>query len=111
MFESGNVLDGFLAVRADLQEIKFKNRDGIRQELGERAIRVRTQLRFARILKNMRQSSRAFGKERKPPAARRFSQLMSSVIQPGEIIPGAPRLDPPGRITPPTMAAPGCSRA
>src|SRR5258708_36568568 len=103
MFESGNVLDGFLAVRADLQEIKFKNRDGIRQELGERAIRVRTQLRFARVLKNMRQSSGDFGKERKSPAARGFSQLMSRVIQPGRVNPGGLWLDPQRGILPPIM--------
>ena len=93
MFESGNVIDGFFPVRADLQEIKFKNGDGIRQEFSERAVRVRTQLRIARILKNMRQSAGDFREQRISPAARGFGQLMRSVVKANEIIPGGLGLD------------------
>ena len=93
MLESSDVLDSFFPVRADLQEIEFKNRDGVRKKLGEGAVGVRAQLRFSRILKNVRQSSGDFRKEWISPAARGFGQLMSSIVQPDEIIPGRLRLD------------------
>src|SRR5260370_11851724 len=93
MVERGNIVDGFFSVCSELQEVKFKNRDGIRQELSERAIGVGTQLRFSGVLENMRQSARDFREERISPAARGFGQLMRGIVKPDEVIPRGLGLD------------------
>src|SRR5580693_5278142 len=69
VLERSNVIGGFVAVRIDLQQIKFEDGDRVRQEFGERAVSVGTQLRFAGVLKNVRQPAGDIGKEWKAPAA------------------------------------------
>ena len=86
MLERRDVFGGFLAVRTDLQQVKFENGDRVRQELGERAVRVGTQLRFAGVLKNVRQPPGDVGEERITPAACGFGQFMRGVVQPDEIV-------------------------
>src|SRR5260370_39756317 len=101
MVERGNIVDGFFSVCSELQEVKFKNRDGIRQELSERAIGVRTQLRFSGVLENMRQSARDFREERISPAARGFGQLMRGIVKPAGGIPRRVGPYKQGRVLPP----------
>jgi len=93
VLERGNVIDRFIAVRADLQQIKFENGDGVRQKLGERAVGVRTQLGLAGVLKDVRESSSNIREKRKIPADRRFAQFVRGVVQPGEIVARRLRLD------------------
>ena len=86
MLECGNVIGGFAAVRTDLQQVKFKNRDRVRQELGERAVRVRTQLRLAGVLKDVRQPPGDIREKRIAPAACGLGQFVRGIVKPGEIV-------------------------
>ena len=86
VFESRNIISGFAAVGTDLQQVKFKNGDRVRQELGKRAVGVGTQLRLAGVLKDVRQSPGNVREERKSPAACGFGEGMRGIVKAGEVV-------------------------
>ena len=107
MLECRNVFGGFFAFRADLQQVKFENGNGIRQKFGERTIGVRTQLRLARVLKDVRQSPGNIREERIAPAGGGFGEFMRGIVKLDEIVARGLRLSWQSAIFPQILQALG----
>src|SRR5215831_8721864 len=85
IFKRRDIFEALLACVADFEKVGFEERDTVREELGQRSVKVFTERRIQRVLENVCKLSGDLGETRKAVACGSSAQSVCRNIQPLQV--------------------------